>query len=945
MDRGRVTLRRGSRLGIAWAILCLTALPQALQGQDPTGSLSGRVFNSDTQQPLAGVSVQVEGTRLVALTDTLGHYQIVRVPAGPHMIRAEMLGFAVSRFAVTIPPGGVSVLNISMSVSALRVEGITVTVDPVASSAEELGTVSVIDREAIAHQTATTLGDVLQLIPGAELSAPGLGSIEQVALRSVPTTGSSSSVLGRGAADLAAFGTLIVVDGVPLSNNANLQSLGNRSELFLTSSAGGGVDLRRIPASTIERVEVIRGIPSVRYGDLTNGAVIVETRAGAFEPEVRGRLSAKSGEGSALDGWTLGNGAHTVTLALDLARTRTQPGISDDVSTRVALQAAHRFESGTEDTLAQRLVLDSQLELFRLEDDHPENANVRFNRSSRSEDLGIRILERLELELSPRSSLSLLGSFSRTSQHSSSSAVLFRSALPFTNRTTEGMQEGFYVIGPYNAEVSVEGAPSLLFGRAELRQHRAHGRWLHDLLAGLELRREWTPGAGMQFDIERPPQSSFNGVQGYDRPRSFNEIAGLATSAVYLEDRLQVALGSAGLLQVQGGLRLDLLNEGSHWFSGIRDVVAGPRVNVAWAPVPAVRLRGGFGMVAKAPAVSDLYPAPQYYDVVNVNQLTADPVEHLAVLTTFIRDPENQDLGFSRGTKLDAGLDFAVGQSVVALSAFRDNVAGAVAIRPEPTSLLRDYFQLTDSVIGNGIRPEIILPAGAADTVPVIIDRPDNFVEMRTTGFEVVASFQEIRALRTRLHVTASWMRTRMEAAAVFFGPRDRFTGFQLQGLQDRAPYWVGAVEIGEKALVTYRLIHQQPSIGLVISAAVQHNIHDKILDATATDTLSFEGYVTRAGELVPVPQEVRGDPQYADLRRTRGGTLTKAASTPGDWIMSLQVSKSLPGGGRLNFWAYNLLDNRGVYGTLTQKARFYPAMQFGLELVLAPATLLGGRR
>lgn len=60
---------------------------------------------------------------------------------------------------------------------------------------------------------------------------------------------------------------------------------------------------------------------------------------------------------------------------------------------------------------------------------------------------------------------------------------------------------------------------------------------------------------------------------------------------------------------------------------------------------------------------------------------------------------------------------------------------------------------------------------------------------------------------------------------------------------------------------------------------------------------------------------------------------------------MSLQVSKSLPGGGRLNFWAYNLLDNRGVYGTLTQKARFYPAMQFGLELVLAPATLLGGRR
>ncbi|MFR7824841.1 MAG: TonB-dependent receptor plug domain-containing protein [Odoribacter splanchnicus] len=47
-----------------------------------------------------------------------------------------------------------------------------------------------------------------------------------------------------------------------------------------TSSPAGGVDVRAISTDNIESIEVIRGIPSVEYGDLTSGAVIINSKAG-----------------------------------------------------------------------------------------------------------------------------------------------------------------------------------------------------------------------------------------------------------------------------------------------------------------------------------------------------------------------------------------------------------------------------------------------------------------------------------------------------------------------------------------------------------------------------------------------------------------------------------------------------------------------------------------
>ena len=65
----------------------------------------------------------------------------------------------------------------------------------------------------------------------------------------------------------AAFGTAVEVDGVRLSTNA---SLGDPT----------GASTRNLSATNIESVEVVTGVPSAEYGDISSGVVKISTRKG-----------------------------------------------------------------------------------------------------------------------------------------------------------------------------------------------------------------------------------------------------------------------------------------------------------------------------------------------------------------------------------------------------------------------------------------------------------------------------------------------------------------------------------------------------------------------------------------------------------------------------------------------------------------------------------------
>jgi outer membrane receptor protein involved in Fe transport len=915
-------------------VFCCAA--PAVAQTPPAAAVTGRVLDATTNAPVVGAFVAVEGTTLGVVTDTAGRFLLLRVPAGPQALRAERIGYATTRVSVVVPGTGMLTQEIRVGVSALQVPGIIVTADPAGRARGELGTASVIEREAIRHQTAASLAGLLELVPGVVLRPPGLDNVQQISLRSVPTATFGAENLGASAGDLASAGTLIVLDGVPLSNNANLQTLGPRGELPLGTSAGGGVDLRRIPATLIERVEVIRGVPSARYGDLTQGAVIVDTRAGAVDSEVSARRDRQTMEASVVAGRGI-SARHEGTALFNVARTLLAPGTRDDEAYRVAGQLAHRFGSGAEN---QRFTLDTRLDVFQVLQDTPEQPEVLPGRMARNRDSGIRLRQRARLRPERGPELELTTSIDRQQQSSYSQYLQLRPVMAFTRNLTEGRAIGYFTGGIHPIRVDVDGNPWLLYSRLESAQQ---GTWLgleHELRAGVELRREWNSGPGYQFDLDFPPQISFNEVQGFDRPRRYDDVPPLATSALYVDDRISRQFADMHVM-LQAGLRLDVLHAGTHWFSGSRDAVLQPRVNAQFAPRQWLRLRAGAGRTTKQPTLAQLYPAPQYHDIVNVNWYANDPAERLAVLTTFILDPTNPELRQAVTTKQEAGVEIGLGRSggVFALVAFRDRVKDGVGLMREPRFLLRDQFQLADSTLGTGQPPQIIEPPTHADTIPVLLVRPANTLTLETSGYEVTLALPELARLHTRVEVQAAWLRTSLHSDGIevgnYFGP------FQVDPRRARTPYWEGSTQTGERTLLNYRVIHQQPTVGLVITATVQHTAHEVRHLIAATDTLDFAGYVTRAGELVPVPAADRSRAEFADIQLPRRGVLTDEVVVPPDWLLSLQVSKSLPLEGRLSFYAFNAFDRVGQYSRPGRASRLYPGMRFGVEVTLQPGALL----
>jgi hypothetical protein len=906
--------------------------------QPPAASVTGRITEAIAGTPIAGAVVSVEGTTLTTVADDSGRYRLTVVPPGPQVIRVIRIGYAPLRHPLVVPAEGTVTLDLVLGRNALQLPGLVVTADPASRARGELGTASVIGQEAIRNQTAASLAGVLELVPGTVLQPPGLDAVQQIGLRAVPISPgpppNAGSISGPSASLLASFGTQVVLDGVPVSNNVNLQSLGARGELGFATAAGGGIDLRRIPAATLDRVEVIRGLPSSRFGDLTQGVVLVDTRAGAVDPEVLVRLDARTVEATLLGGKRI-RGPNFGTASLNLARTRLAPGFTDNTGARISAQLAHRHEG-------DRLTLDSRLDFFQVLDDQPPSA-LSPDLASRSRDAGVRLSERLRWRLGERSRLDWTAAFEGVRQRSFTQSPRLRGAMPFTNRLTEGTQDGKFIGGIYIARVDVDGDPRHFYSRLEAYAPVAWAGLSHELRGGLELRREWNAGPGYLFDIEFPPQVEFNGVNGYDRPRAFDLIPPLVTSALYLDDRVTRELGHGWLFSAQGGVRLDLLHWGSTWLRAARDHLIQPRLQLELAPGARFRVRAGAGRLAKVPALGELFPAPQYYDLVNFNWYANHPNERRAILTTRILPRENPALRMSRADKGELGVELDLGAgSQLALTGYLDRVRGAVGVTLTPTFLIRDRYAVDSTTINQGRPPEVLQPPIASDTVPVLIDQPDNNIDLRSHGLELTAILPEIAPLHTRIAIQAAWSWSRLASNGVDFGTG--FDEFQLNERQLRAPYWESIVQTGERLLVTTRLIHHQPKVGLVITGTVQLFVREVRLNRGGTDTLAFAGYVTRAGVLVPVPLEQRSDSQYHDLRLPRVGVLEDPQRGPVDWLFSLQVSKSLPLDGRLSFYAFNAFDRLGSYGGRTTVPRLFPAARFGLEITM-PLGLDWGER
>ena len=107
-------------------VLGLMALVLGAARFVPAGTISGTITDS-AGEPIAGAAVLVRGTTFSAWTDARGRYTIANVPAGSHTVEASRLGYASVARTVTVTDGSVTTVDLSLDVTAVELEGMTVT--------------------------------------------------------------------------------------------------------------------------------------------------------------------------------------------------------------------------------------------------------------------------------------------------------------------------------------------------------------------------------------------------------------------------------------------------------------------------------------------------------------------------------------------------------------------------------------------------------------------------------------------------------------------------------------------------------------------------------------------------------------------------------------------------------------------------------------------------
>ena len=123
--RRSVQALRFRRCASAVALFCaaLSLLTCAAHAQ---GTITGRILNAETREPLAGASVLVSGTEIGTSTDSWGAFRLNGVPFGPQTIQARYVGFETLYEQVTVPEEGSATVELLLRPSSVTLPVINV---------------------------------------------------------------------------------------------------------------------------------------------------------------------------------------------------------------------------------------------------------------------------------------------------------------------------------------------------------------------------------------------------------------------------------------------------------------------------------------------------------------------------------------------------------------------------------------------------------------------------------------------------------------------------------------------------------------------------------------------------------------------------------------------------------------------------------------------------
>lgn len=235
------TIQFSATLAVAAIAMCSSVLAHA-QNKLSDASISGHIIDSKTGEHLPYVMVMVGGTQIGIQTSSSGHYAIRNLPLGKHDIIASFVGYKDSAVSMDIEAGKTYEVNFSLEPESLSLDGVVVSATRNRTSRKMApALVNVIDSRIFASTSSPTLAEGLTFQPGVRIE----NDCQNCGFTQARING------------LDGHYSQILIDSRPIF-----------------SALAGVYGLEQIPASMIDRVEVVRGGGSALFGASAIGGTI-----------------------------------------------------------------------------------------------------------------------------------------------------------------------------------------------------------------------------------------------------------------------------------------------------------------------------------------------------------------------------------------------------------------------------------------------------------------------------------------------------------------------------------------------------------------------------------------------------------------------------------------------------------------------------------------------
>ena len=923
--------------------LLLTVLGANAQSR----TVSGRIIDAVSGDPVIGAVVRIGTDYLWASTDIEGEFTFENVESGKHELEASCLGYVSVLMEIDVNKD-IEDLEIKLHESSLALDEVVVTAQ---KAKDGLGTTHSLGRDALNHLQMSNMTDVAALLPGGKTVNPDLTTEKSFSIREGGSSNGNS-----------AFGTAVEVDGVRLGNNASFGEM-------------GGVDTRSVAVENIESIEVITGVPSAEYGDMGSGMVRINTRKGRTPTNVTFSVNPRTYQASVSKGIDLQENNGVLNLSAEWARAIKKLISPYESYTRTAITLGYsntfakglRFEAGFTGNIGGMNTKDDPDAFtgeFKKERDNAFRGNT-----SLTWQLNKPGITNLKFDASVNFNDNLYHYHKYESYASNQPAV-------------HAEQEGYFIADrlplTFFSDQIIDSKELDLAASVKYNWHKRWNDVKSQLKAGVQWKANGNVGEGEYY---QDPSLAANGY----RPRPYTDYPFMHNLSVYAEEHLTLPVAGTKL-EVTAGIRLEnVFIQGSLYN---KKATLSPRFNIKWQLAEGLAVRGGWGITEKLPSYYILYPKQEYRDIQTFGFPHGDQTSYIYYTQPYTVT-YNPDLRWQRNSSSELGLEASFFGTKISLTGFYNITKGPynfidvyepysynILQRPEGFTIPADPQIKVDSQTGmlyvRGGNEDYWTPMDikVTDRTFAKSTKQNNGADVKRAGAELVIDFPEIKPVRTSFRLDASYTFTKYlnDQLAAYYQ-----NGWSHTSLANRSYQYVGiyANGTGGNSVANGKITHNLdanltaithiPQARLIITCRLEMSLLRRSrnlsmyngsqyaftvseADKTPTGGDIYNGnsytairpvsYMDLDGNVYPFTDAQAADPAFANLILKSANAYTFAQDGYGAYMSAnLSITKEIGDHVSLSFFANNFTNSRPYVVSMATGvgAIFTPAFYYGL--------------